>query len=146
MAEFKRVKGDMFVAGYDLVLNPVNCLGISGAGLAKAFARRFPEQQKAFEKFAKEDRRMTPGVLLMAPAEETTICYFPTKNHWKDPSEYEYIRAGIDTLRKLKPSGLIAIPALGCGLGGLDWDIVREIIEEGLGGLPELEVHLYDPK
>ena len=39
----------------------------------------------------------------------------------------------------------IAIPPLGCGLGGLDWGDVRPRIEQAFARLPEVRVLLYEP-
>jgi O-acetyl-ADP-ribose deacetylase (regulator of RNase III) len=39
----------------------------------------------------------------------------------------------------------IAIPPLGCGLGGLDWVQVKQVIEEAFNALPGVHVLLYEP-
>lgn len=39
----------------------------------------------------------------------------------------------------------IALPPLGCGYGGLDWNDVRKRIETAFHGMPDVEVHLYVP-
>jgi O-acetyl-ADP-ribose deacetylase (regulator of RNase III) len=76
------------------------------------------------------------------------IINFPTKNHWIGRSKYEDIKSGLAALknevlsRNIKS---IAIPPLGCGLGGLDWRKVRPMIESTLKDLPEVQVFLYEP-
>ena len=60
---------------------------------------------------------------------------FPTKRNWRDPSRYEYISDGLDALREyLNTLGSVsvAVPALGCGNGGLDWDRVSKMIADKL--------------
>jgi O-acetyl-ADP-ribose deacetylase (regulator of RNase III) len=76
------------------------------------------------------------------------VINFPTKRHWKEKSKIEYIQLGLRSLveevdkRNIRS---IAIPPLGCGLGGLDWQQVRPMIESAFAALPEVEVLLYEP-
>jgi len=73
---------------------------------------------------------------------------FPTKRHFRDPSRIEDIDAGLaDLVRVLSANGIrsIAIPALGCGLGGLDWEVVRPRIVSALDGL-DAEIRLFPPR
>ena len=78
----------------------------------------------------------------------TLIINFPTKEHWRHPAELEWVRTGLVALAKViheKQIRSVAIPALGCGNGGLDWRLVRPLIEEVLGGLSSVDVLLYEP-
>jgi O-acetyl-ADP-ribose deacetylase (regulator of RNase III) len=58
------------------------------------------------------------------------IC-LATKNHWRDPSQIEWIVAGVNNLNKylekLKITS-VAVPLLGAGLGHLDKKEVEEVI------------------
>lgn len=63
------------------------------------------------------------------------------------PSKYEYIEKGLDALRNLlleKSIKSIAIPALGSGNGGLDWQKVKPLIEAKLKDL-EVDIQVYEP-
>ena len=76
------------------------------------------------------------------------IINFPTKRHWKSPSTYEYVETGLAALvayLKTNPVKSLAMPALGCGNGGLDWKLVKPMIEKHLGEL-DLSVWIYEPK
>lgn len=76
------------------------------------------------------------------------IINFPTKRHWREPSRLEDVEMGsvdlVVTVQRLKILS-IAIPPLGCGLGGLDWKEVRPRIEAAFAGLPDVRVQLYAP-
>ena len=76
------------------------------------------------------------------------IVNFPTKGHWRDGSRLTDIEAGLTDLvtkgRALRIRS-IAIPPLGCGLGGLDWNEVRPRIEAAFANLPDVRVQLYAP-
>lgn len=89
--------------------------------------------------FVYEDSSMLRGKKL--------IINFPTKTHWRKPSEYEYIERGLKDLARVineyRPKS-IAIPPLGVGNGGLDWSKVRELIRRYLHGV-ECKIYLYEP-
>lgn len=75
------------------------------------------------------------------------IMNFPTKKHWRQKSRLAYIETGLqDLVRVIETKGIqsIAVPALGCGLGGLDWREVKKLLEQYLGCL-DVEVYVYEP-
>jgi O-acetyl-ADP-ribose deacetylase (regulator of RNase III) len=76
------------------------------------------------------------------------VINFPTKRDWRANSRYEDIEAGLEALvadvRRLGITS-IAVPPLGCGLGGLDWNRVRPMIETAFAVLPSVRVLLYEP-
>lgn len=76
------------------------------------------------------------------------IINFPTKKHWRGGSREEDVEKGLDDLLQVI-DGLeissIAMPALGCGNGGLDWDKIEPLIHQKLTARPQLEVLLYPP-
>ena len=77
------------------------------------------------------------------------IINFPTKHNWKDNSRYEYIRDGLVDLEKIIKSyeiKSIAIPALGCGLGNLNWVDVEKLFLQQLSGLESTEITIIKPK
>jgi O-acetyl-ADP-ribose deacetylase (regulator of RNase III) len=76
------------------------------------------------------------------------VINFPTKRHWRGNSRIEDIESGLVALieevrtREIKS---IAIPPLGSGLGGLDWQVVKPLITSAFEALPEVKVILYEP-
>ena len=77
------------------------------------------------------------------------IINFPTKDHWRNGSRMQYIDDGLaDLVRQIRALGIrsVAIPALGCDLGGLEWDEVRPRIEAALGGLDDVQVVVCEPQ
>ena len=76
------------------------------------------------------------------------IINFPTKQHWRDPSKLEWISQGLADLRKVlaeKQISSVAIPPLGCGLGGLEWELVKPRIEYALGDLAGTRILIFEP-
>lgn len=133
MLEF--VKGDFFDFDADIRINTVNCVGVMGAGVALAFKNKYPEMFKAYVKQCKA-KEITPGNPNVWKegdmfSKGIEIINFPTKNHWQNPSEYEYIESGLIWLSdylKNRDGLTITLPALGCGHGGLDWERVKKLI------------------
>jgi len=76
------------------------------------------------------------------------IINFPTKKHWRNPSKLEWITSGLIDLKRViieKNIHSIALPPLGCGNGGLNWDEVRSEINRILGDLNDVDVAVYQP-
>ena len=79
------------------------------------------------------------------------IIHFPTKRNWRDPSKYEYIEKGLIALvnfcNTIKTNNVtIAVPQLGCGLGGLEWKQVLNLIRKYLGPIQHITFYIYGPR
>ena len=122
-----------------ILVNPVNCEGVMGAGLAKEFAFRYPGMLKDYQKFCKE-KKLQAGKLHVWRNGFTTIINLPTKIQWSRPSSYQLVQSGMKELVKVlskEQHRVVAIPRLGCGLGGLQWGTVKEIILREIEILPD---------
>jgi O-acetyl-ADP-ribose deacetylase (regulator of RNase III) len=142
------VTGDLLAADVEALVNPVNCVGVMGAGLSAGFKKKSPAAFTAYAKACKNGEVM-PGRIFVFEAGERTIFHFPTKRHFRDPSRMEDIDSGLVALAdEIQERGIrsIAIPALGCGADGLSWDDVRPRIEKALEGLGSVQVLLYEPQ
>lgn len=132
-------KESIFNSPAQAIVNPVNCHGVMGAGLALLFKQRYPANYVAYAA-ACEDGLLKPGLCYLFaqhPNCPNYIINFPTKRHWRDKSVIEDIDAGLKHLRFLVDVYEIvslAMPRLGCGLGGLKWDDVRPLIEKHFKG------------
>lgn len=123
-------KISIFETGADYLVNPVNCVGVAGAGLAHEFRTRFPEAFAVYKRECDQGNiRPGRGEIVSAYLGAFYIVYFPTKTHWKYPSQLRFIELGLDwMINNIIPGSRVAIPKLGCGLGGLDWETVKPII------------------
>ncbi|MBO7126244.1 macro domain-containing protein [bacterium] len=117
-----------------------------GKGIAYQFKERFPENNKAYVKACKSGD-FTIGKILFFEEDGKIIANFPTKNRWREKSEYSYIDSGLEALK----AGIIernikslAIPPLGCGNGGLNWNIVKQKIIEKFSNL-DVDITIYEP-
>jgi len=144
--------GDIFESTSEALVNPVNTVGVMGKGLASVFKRRFPQNFKVYEKACREGDFDVGEVLSHFEKDAVSgqmrwVVNFPTKHHWRDSSKLEWIELGLQGLRSfLNVEGIasVAIPALGCGLGSLDWEDVKDLIEAELDGL-DVEIFVYEP-
>ena len=141
--------GDLLNDEADALVNAVNCVGVMGKGIALQFKSRFPGNFQSYS-IACRNHEIVPGKMFVYRtnmlANPRFIINFPTKNHWRDVSRIEYIQNGLDDLARVIDElniKSIAIPRIGCGLGGLDWQIVRPLIEAQFANKSNLIVNLY---
>lgn len=143
--------GDLLDADVDALVNTVNTVGVMGKGLALQFKRRFPDNFRLYSD-ACERGEVQLGRMFVVPNDELSgpqyVINFPTKGHWRSRSRIEAIENGLDDLvRVVRELGLrsIAMPALGTGNGGLDWQRVKSAIESHLLVLDDVDVRVYPP-
>ncbi len=144
-------RGDILKQEADALVNTVNCMGVMGRGIALQFRRAFEDNYEAYRKAAKANE-IRPGRVFVfersALDRPRWIINFPTKRHWKGKSRIEDIESGlVDLVRVIRDKSIrsIAIPPLGCGLGGLNWSEVRPLIEAALTSVPQVEAYLFEP-
>ncbi|MBE7488458.1 MAG: hypothetical protein DIKNOCCD_02153 [bacterium] len=150
MVEFK--SGDILKDDAEALVNTVNCVGVMGRGIALQFKNAFPENFKEYAKACKQGK-VQPGKMFVFETGQLTqpryIINFPTKRHWRGKSRMADIESGLESLVEvLKKKGIrsVALPPLGCGLGGLDWSEVRSRITKALESLEGVHVVVYQPE
>ncbi len=142
--------GNLLEAPVEALVNTVNTVGVMGKGVALQFKNAFPENYKAYSDAVKSGSFHLGEVLVVPVKTIGTARYiinFPTKAHWRFPSRLEWIQSGLKDLHaKIQKHGIrsIALPPLGCGNGGLDWNQVRHLIENELSDL-DAEIVIYEP-
>lgn len=145
------VNGNLLQADVEALINTVNCVGIMGKGIALQFKQAFPANFDAYAKACQQQQVQVGEMHVFntgAILNPRFIINFPTKKHWRSKSELNFIELGLIDLKKIIQEYRIqsvAIPPLGCGNGGLDWDIVKPIIESTLGDLTNVEIYVYAP-
>ena len=143
--------GDLLAEEAEALVNTVNCVGVMGRGIASSSRRPSPRTSVSMRTRASNGRCSQAGCvfetgLLTNPR---YIINFPTKRHWRDESRVEDIEAGLLALVGLiRQRGIrsIAVPPLGCGLGGLDWLEVRPRIEGAFRCVDDLDVVVFEPE
>lgn len=153
------VNRDIWTFAYELggtIVLPVNTAGVMGAGLARQAFERYPDILCVYQHDLADGSLMIGSVTYCEvlsstnPGDWQQFILFPTKTDWRLPSELFYIGAGLydlqnkvgfsyDTIRNLH------VPALGCGLGGLNFEHVLILMYTFLNHL-EIPVYVYEPQ
>lgn len=143
-------EGSVFNAPAAVITNTVNCTGVMGAGLALEVGLRHPDLQADYERRCRQGQ-VRLGHPYLFPLQEAApyqaVLNFPTKKHWRFPSQLTWIEQGLAYIARhhanpARPITSLALPRLGCDRGGLDWAVVEPLIHQHLGDLSDLEVFL----
>lgn len=143
---FRKAQGNLLRCSAEALVNPVNCVGVMGKGLALAFKREYPANFEAYAAECKA-KRLPPGSVFTFREGGRWILNFATKDHWRDPSKLEWIERGLPELVRIvreKQIQSLALPPLGTGLGGLAKSAVEPLIEAAFQDMTECGVVLMD--
>jgi O-acetyl-ADP-ribose deacetylase (regulator of RNase III) len=145
------VSGNILDADVEALVNTVNTVGVMGKGIALMFKDAFPENSRLYAAACKRGE-VAVGRMFVTHREGLIgprwIINFPTKQHWRGPSHLDWVEEGLKDLRRvISENGMrsVAVPPLGTGAGGLEWRAVRQLIDQALSDLPEVEVVVYQP-
>ena len=150
MIEYKT--GDILQEDAEALINTVNCVGVMGRGIALQFKKTYPANFKSYAAACK-NAEVQPGRMFVFATGQLInprfIINFPTKRHWRGKSRMEDIEFGLKSLVEVIHKydiHSIAIPPLGSGLGGLNWEEVKRRMEEALRPLEVVRVIIFEPK
>lgn len=139
--------GNIFDSNKDVLVNPINCVGVMGKGLALDFKNKYPNMFLKYKEACSQGK-VIPGKLYYYIQDgKVKVLNFPTKNHWRNNSEISYIISGLDYFKKYYSKmkiESIAFPALGCGNGKLNWDTIGPLMYEKLKYIP-IDIEIYAP-
>jgi O-acetyl-ADP-ribose deacetylase (regulator of RNase III) len=152
-AMFEWRRGSIFESEAQFLVNTVNCEGVMGKGIALGFKQRYPDMFREYKKWCRLGHVKIGGVTeYRIPGGNRSILNFPTKDRWRLPSRYEYVSCGLDYLgeyilshSQFTPGETrVALPAIGCGNGGLNWKVVSPMIVDKLTPV-EAIFEVYQP-
>lgn len=145
------IKGNIFESEAEALVNTVNTVGVMGKGLALQFREIFPENYRIYRERCRNGQLDVGRMLIttenMPNGIRKTVVNFPTKKHWRYPSQYSYIEQGLSSLRReIEDRNIrsIAIPPLGAHNGGLEWAKVKVMIEDALSDM-SCDIFIYEP-
>lgn len=160
------IDGDMFFSTLQTLTISVNLQGVMGKGLASRAKYQFPDVYVAYQD-ACRSRRVTAtkpylykregsldeeladhGSELHTPNAVKWFLLFATKRKWRENSRIEDIEGGLDWVQRnfqKEEIQSLAMPALGCGLGRLDWKDVGPLMCKYLHGIG-IPVAIYLPR
>ncbi len=150
------VHGNLFDADVAALVNPVHCAGLMKRGLCRQFKTRFPDNYEQYEA-ACDAGALAPGDVLVHDRgglfgdgqHPRYVLNVATKDHWRDASSVPHIESGMAALVDEVTAhdiASLAVPALGCGGGGLDWPTVRPLLTTPLKSLDGVRALVYAPR
>ena len=139
---------DLFASPARTLVNTVNTVGVMGKGIAKSFKTIYPEMFSRYQELC-EKGQFDIGQLWLYRTPNKWVLNFPTKKHWRSPSQPQYIETGLQTFAStyhLYGITSISFPLLGCGNGELVWETqVQPLMEKYLSKLPiDVYIHLLN--
>ncbi len=159
------IQGDMFFSRMQTLTISVNTVGVMGKGLASRAKFRFPDMYVEYQELCKNGKlKMGKPYLYKRGTSlesiliddstgsfhsdsQTWFLLFPTKNNWRESANFKGIEEGLKWLvSEYENLGIksLAVPSLGCGLGGLKWGFVGPILCSYLQQL-NIMVEIYLP-
>lgn len=141
------IKGDLFSTNVKTILHGCNAQGVMGSGVAKIIREKYP---KAYERYRKEYERynsLAMGQVIAVPCGDRQtdpdnfkiIVNAITQEYFgPDGKRYVSYDAVSECLEKVnrfsEVYGIteVAMPQIGAGLGGGDWNVIEAIIESEL--------------
>lgn len=142
--------GNIFGSGCQAFINPVNCKGIIGPGIAKQFNLLYPEIYPGYYEACKNNL-VYPGSILPTKTVHQIpkwILNFAIKEDWRKPSNLNWIEKGLENLVNVSKSlhlELVAFPALNWEKENLSWPDVYRLMYKHLS-LPEVKYFIYIEK
>lgn len=150
------VSGDLFTDPAEAYVNAVNCVGVMGAGIAKRFKERFPDYYLDYHSKCLDGRLRvgTVDYYALSPLSNSAppplfIISFPTMLNPGEATQESELVAGLKSLTAFCDAYSvqhIAVPALGCGIGGFEFDRLTTLVEEAFEPQSKyIDVMLYKP-
>lgn len=145
----KIMQGNLFESKADVFVNTTNTFGVMGKGIALQFKQKFPKMYNEYRDICSKKQFDIGQILIHETGDNNPkfIVSFPTKKHWRNPSQIEWIKIGLKVLCKWCNDNKIqsiAIPSLGCSNGGLNWKDVCPLICESFNSI-ETMAYIFEP-
>ncbi len=142
--------GNLLDSGTEALVNTVNTVGVMGKGVALQFKEKYPLNFKRYAEACKKGEVKIGQMFVTRDSTlegEKIVINFPTKTEFYRKSQYRFIEEGLQDLVKVIDQYQIkslALPPLGCGYGGLNWEKVKALIEQYLKDSPA-RIVIYEP-
>ncbi len=130
-------KGDVLNSGEEVVVHGCNCFNTMGSGVARQVKEQFPQAYNADQQTLRGDEtklgNFTYGRKLRVDGSETIVvnAYTQYRYTFIDVDvDYRALETAFVNICERFPNEVIAMPKIGCGLAGGDWEVVSKILEK----------------
>ncbi|MDQ2740210.1 MAG: macro domain-containing protein [Actinomycetota bacterium] len=140
--------GDLLESGAPAIGHGCNCAGVMGAGIARVIRQEFPHGYLDYRR-ACASRKFSPGFAQICPAETPggpLLVNLATQDRPGPNAKLDWVRhSARDAVQQLTALGVqtLALPRIGCGIGGLDFDDVLTAIEAALNDYPSFTIEVW---
>lgn len=153
------IKGDITETELKFIAHGVNCQGVMGSGVAKSLFTLWPKVRDSYLDFYENQKGQyrnfkTSNLLghvqpVKVTEDKVVFNCFTQDNFGKDGIKYVDYNAIVDCFRELMSTRFaidtpVAIPRIGCGLAGGNWEFMQMLINDVTQN--RLEVWVYEPK
>lgn len=141
----KQFNGDLFDANLPALAHGCNCRGAMGAGIANVFKDKYPNMYTQYKSVCFRTDFQPGDVFIWVPekAGDPIIFNLATQFNPGPDAKYSHIAISLNQAiieAKKWDIKVIGLPRIGCGIGGLDWNIVKTILEELA---TDIDLHVY---
>lgn len=140
-------KGDIFaLPGIHSYAHGCNCAGAMGKGIALQFKQKYPEMYTEY-KLLCQQQKFNPGDVFDYNYGAGHIYNLGTQLTWRTKAQIDYIAVSLTKMLELATVDrvdAIALPAIGAGLGGLQWAEVKELIEKVASVFPTINMYVVE--
>ena len=143
------IKGNLLEANTAVIAHQANCQCTFGTGLALAIKKRFPDAYKEDLKTTKGDISKLGTFSISESKPIVANLYGQFYYYPKGSTDYKALENALNLLGIYMTQNhldSLGLPyKIGCGLGGGDWNKVKEIIENFALNHPNINIIIYEP-
>lgn len=140
-------EGNIFnIPGVSNYAHGCNCAGAMGKGIAVQFKEKFPEMYLQYKKLCRSGT-FTLGEVFMYNYGDGRVFNLGTQQSWTTKAEISAVNVAIGKMLQLAAENQvtqIALPKIGAGLGKLDWESVKRVINEQATTYPEIDLFVVE--
>jgi len=126
-------KSDLFSTQFPVIVHGTNCHGVMGAGVARVVAEKYPDVYGWYKAVcANGDFQLGGCQLLYSAVGKKWIANLATQYDLGSDARLSAVEVSLHNLAiKLNKInvGSVAMPMIGCGIGGLNWTDVSKLVK-----------------
>lgn len=137
--------GDLFGSDAPAICHGVNCQGVMGAGIAAIFQRRYPDMYNEYRMLC-QNEALQPGGIFPYRGDDRYVINIASQYYPGPDAKMNWLTDGLlRTAMFLRDRGIprLAMPQIGCGIGGLRWESVSQLLEPIEAIFPGLDIEVW---
>ena len=131
----------------EAVAHGCNCVGLMGAGIAKSIAERYPKMYEEYRDLCKQKKFNLGDIFVWRSDNGKYVFNLATQSHTGPNAKYTAIQKSIRKMLDYASQHNIiniGVPRIGCGIGGLNWNMVSTILKDCSAEHPKPHLIVYE--